>query len=553
MDLAQKYAYDEEKNFWYAGNLRFDYSDGKSSEEYLRTVLRRVYDRSIFSKEIAKLQKDWPSAYHLSSLRANLLRPFENCLGRGKRILELGCGCGAVTRYLGECGGEILAVEGSAVRAEIAALRCRGLDNVTFLVENIMNLDADLIGTFDAVTLIGVLEYARIYGGGKGAELRLLQKVRSLLKEGGALILAIENKLGLAYFAGKPEDHTGIAWGSICGVYHEHGVRTYSRKELTALLHEAGFAYLEQFAPIPDYKMPAAVMLQKGLDSTDRFDAAAFFGILSKYRDKMEFNLGEAWRSAAEAGLAAELANSLCFVCSPCAEYGGTKELSDVLAEHYGQFLGGQKKYLKKMTLKDCGGELMCLRESLFPDLGADKPDAKSGIRQIIKNEPYIKGRLLSDCIRSIIVKPGWTVQELVMGFLPWYKYLLKISEDGGKTLPGWALDLAPFNCIADEKGVIRPFDLEWCADKNVSFDAAVVRSIISVLLKLGTSAVPADPKQLQTGFLVKAVCQGFGRDFSDEDLERLFGEENILDNCIFGRVFSWNEVKKIALPCGMH
>lgn len=552
MDLTKKYKYDEEKKFWYSDKLQFNYSDGEKSEDYLRIVLSRIYNRSIFSKEIFKLQIDWPSAYHLSSLRANLLRPFEHCLGRGRRILELGCGCGAVTRYLGECGGDVLAVEGSVRRAEIAGLRCKDLDNVTFLVDNIMALDADCIGTFDVVTLIGVLEYARIYGGGPGAELRLLQKARSFLKNDGILILAIENKLGLAYFSGKPEDHTGVVWGSICSAYHDHGVRTYSRKELTALLREAGFAYLEQFVPIPDYKMPVSVILQHGLNNTDRFDAAAFLGTDTAYRHKGLFNISEAWRSVADAGLTAELADSLCFICSPCKEYNGTKDLSDILAVHYGEFSANQKKYLKKMTLKDCGGELFCLRESVFPELGAESPDSQTGIRQTIKSEPYIKGRLLSDVICNIIVNPGWSVQDLIMGFLPWYKLLLKISLDGGKSLPGWALDLAPFNCIIDEQGVLRTFDLEWAADKNVSFDIVMVRGIIATLHRIGTVARPKAAKQLHTGFLVKALCSGLGRDFTDEDLQRIVGEENILNIHIFKTVPNWEEIKENYLRCSM-
>ena len=39
----------------------------------------------------------------------------------------------------------------------------------------------------------------------------MLQRVRSLLKPEGKLIVAIENQLGLKYFAGAPEDHLGQA------------------------------------------------------------------------------------------------------------------------------------------------------------------------------------------------------------------------------------------------------------------------------------------------------------------------------------------------------
>ena len=53
----------------------------------------------------------------------------------GGDVLEIGAGCGAITRYLGECGGNILALEGTPRRAAIASARTRGLDNVTVLSE----------------------------------------------------------------------------------------------------------------------------------------------------------------------------------------------------------------------------------------------------------------------------------------------------------------------------------------------------------------------------------------------------------------------------------
>lgn len=543
-NLEKNYLYDEEKRFWHGKKFHFGYSDGNNAEEYMLNVLKRVYDKGLFSKELAKMQKDWASVYHFSPLRANLLRPFQKRLGKNARILELGCGCGAVTRYLGECGGEVLAVEGSERRAQMAALRCKGLDNVTVLLENIQNLDPDVVGKFDVVTLIGVFEYSRVYAGGKGAEHKILEKVRSLLKDDGVLILAIENKLGLAYFAGILEDHIGIPWGGICNVYDENGVVTYSRKELTELFFRAGFVHLEQFVPVPDYKMPVSVITQKGLDMEEEFDSAAFCSnYLRKFQNNPLFNLGEAWQSVVRAGLLSELANSLCFVASVSEPKESFAE-SGVLAEHYSILPTGQKKYAKKMSVRQIDGSLRCVREYLYPELSAEQ----AGIKNQARDEPYYKGTLLVDKIRNAAVKPGWKAENLAQAFLPWYAYLQEISSENGKFLPADALDLTPFNCILDSDGKIRAFDLEWSAEDKISFDMVLVRGIVITLYKIGVAAKPADPAQVNFGFLVKNICKYLGRDFSDEHLARLFGEENVLDKQLFGCLPDWESVKNKTL-----
>ena len=110
------------------GFTNIAYSDGDEVENRLLTVLKRASDLSIYSPEPAQECIDWPSTYHFSSTRSNLVRPFAHAL-RGD-VIELGAGCGAITRFLGETARSVLAVEGSMRRCEINAERVRDLKNV---------------------------------------------------------------------------------------------------------------------------------------------------------------------------------------------------------------------------------------------------------------------------------------------------------------------------------------------------------------------------------------------------------------------------------------
>src|SRR4051812_10225457 len=107
----------------------FSYSDPDEAERYLESAIRACQDRSVESKELAGHIRDWNSFYHLTPRRANLLRPISPLL-RGD-LLEVGGGCGAVTRYLGETARSVTAVEGSLRRARTMAARCAGLENVS--------------------------------------------------------------------------------------------------------------------------------------------------------------------------------------------------------------------------------------------------------------------------------------------------------------------------------------------------------------------------------------------------------------------------------------
>ena len=84
------------------------YLDG--AERYLFERLPEVGDRSTGSEELQALVRDWPTLYHLTPYRATIF----DCLGFTRagdaRVLELGAGCGAITRWLGEHCGEVHAI-----------------------------------------------------------------------------------------------------------------------------------------------------------------------------------------------------------------------------------------------------------------------------------------------------------------------------------------------------------------------------------------------------------------------------------------------------------
>ncbi|HEX4922882.1 MAG TPA: hypothetical protein VFV50_02315, partial [Bdellovibrionales bacterium] len=66
------------------------YSEGEGADQYIYDTLRAAKDVSCLSDELQDKIIDWPSRYHLSSLRSNLLRGFR--IKSKARVLEIGSG-----------------------------------------------------------------------------------------------------------------------------------------------------------------------------------------------------------------------------------------------------------------------------------------------------------------------------------------------------------------------------------------------------------------------------------------------------------------------------
>ena len=234
----------------------FRYSDGDTAENYLAKAIVRSKDLSSSSVELEKWIRDWPSEYHLSSSRARLLRHFT--YDKSKSVLEVGCGCGAITRFLGETFRKVVAVEGSLRRAEIARLRCRDLANVEIVCAPFQELVYRK--PFDLAFCIGVFEYSRSFVTSADPYDAVLRRMRELLTPEGTLVLAIENQFGLKYFASAEEDHTNVVFDGIEGYpRYASGARTFGYHELKERL-QRHFATVEFYFPYPDYKIPRCIL-----------------------------------------------------------------------------------------------------------------------------------------------------------------------------------------------------------------------------------------------------------------------------------------------------
>lgn len=239
-----------------------EYSDGDIEAELLSIATELDSFDDLLEKD-----SRWPVIYHLSHLRQNILNwyPFK----KDAEVLEVGAGCGAITSLLCERAAHVTSVELTLRRAQINYQRNRSCDNLDIYAGDIFKVDFDR--KFDYVTSIGVLEYAAFMSKEKDPYSAFLKRLAGFLKPDGHLLVAIENRFGLKYFAGAREDHTARFFDGVNGYSSGARVRTFTKGELERLLDSNSFSSHRFYYPLPDYKFPDSVYTDESIGGFDGF------------------------------------------------------------------------------------------------------------------------------------------------------------------------------------------------------------------------------------------------------------------------------------------
>lgn len=286
---------------WYPGEDF--YSDGTEIEQELLEIATNYREEEL--NAVIAERKSWPVLYHFSHIRQNILEWLP--ITKEDKVLEVGSGCGAVTGALAKKAGQVTCIELSKMRSTINANRNRDCGNVTIRVGNFKDIEKNLEETYDYITLIGVFEYAAAYMGGEEPYVEMLRCVSRHLSPGGKLVIAIENRLGLKYWAGCTEDHLGELFVGLEDYPRSEGIHTFSKEELRKVFQKAGAYDLEFYYPYPDYKFPMAIYSDRYLPKKGELN-----GNFCNYdRPRVQlFDEAKAYDSLIESGLFGEFSNS---------------------------------------------------------------------------------------------------------------------------------------------------------------------------------------------------------------------------------------------------
>jgi 2-polyprenyl-3-methyl-5-hydroxy-6-metoxy-1,4-benzoquinol methylase len=455
--------------------MSIDYSDGEIEGTILELV-EASREKSSLSAIAQERYSEWPIRYHLCPERANLFRHLDL---EGLEILELGAGMGAASRHLAERASFFMAVEGTESRLNVLKSRLSDLDNWDAVQANIEDYRSDR--KFDVVCLIGVVEYAELYinpPDGESPFLYLLAHATSFLKPDGVLIVAIENRNGIKYWAGAPEDHTGQMFDGICGYSTEKTPRTFSRLRFLNFLRAVGHTQIEEYFPWPDYKIPQAVVTKRLIDSMPELasDIAADSVARDANPPLQFFPTALAAKQIIYSGMLADMSNSFLFVASPkrksetLRKVAGRTLVKEELAWHYSL---GRQHPLATVFSATTEGPVVNKR---FLTADSSTSTYDKVVWNELKDAKIIDGAKISNLLKRIAYFDGkQAFEDFLVGFLD--KTLAQWQVDERHLVPE-ALDAIPQNAVQEDDGSFSYFDLEWTYHQPIEKEWLVFRSI---------------------------------------------------------------------------
>ena len=125
----------------------------------------------------------------------------------------------------------------------------------------------NLEGMWDYIIVGDVFAKVLALFSGKTPYQQFFDVIKKHLNPKGHVILAVDNRYGLQYFAGCKERLTGKYFEGLEGYGNSEGIRTFSKEAVLTMAKEAGFASVKTYYPYPNFRYMTALYTDEHLPS----------------------------------------------------------------------------------------------------------------------------------------------------------------------------------------------------------------------------------------------------------------------------------------------
>lgn len=441
-------------------------------ERYLRDCLEACTDLSSNSVELQEKIRDRYSEYQLSPARANLIRGLD--LDSMKNVLELGCGCGPVTRYLGEKGMTVHAVEPCPAKSALARMRCRDLKNVQIINQGYPDL-ALPASAYDSIFMVGTLDQPPFSSPDKKKSQEFLktfiQTVKKSLKDGGILAVAVDNRTGLKFRSAtwKRKYRNSCLTHDI----RQQSVFSRDRDEWKKILLDRSDETCTVVYPFPDHILPR-VLLADDFISSDEHSYSLLYRVLSKDQhldwqaDDDEFIR---WKALHESGCLSEFTNSILMLISTHAQT--IERIAPYDFIHFSSEI--RRPRYRTSTFKLHGDERVT--KKLLGPTDQSAEDNEHNVKMIELDSSYERGPLVTTLWLEAF--SGEDFESRFTGLLrEYFLFVLRQAENlGGNSS---LIDLLPSNLVAVAgQNQYKAIDQEWSYSVPFSVEFILFRAFL--------------------------------------------------------------------------
>lgn len=414
------------------------------------------------TEEILKRDNRWEVFYHLSPMRESLFHWVD--FKPDAKLLELGCGLGALTSLFSRKCAQVLAADWAEQKVETVKNRYQQYGNLNVFAGDIQNYKGE--ERFD---------YAVLMPSYYGCRLKtILGSVKNLVKETGSIYIAVKNKLGIDVMAGKAAEGEAPydAWNVSQNEY-------YTYADVRSILGETGFKKLRFYYPVPDHVLPQEIYAEDNLPDHLHYDR-----ILNYYpnTDTLLLHPGKYMEEIMKNHIFRECANSFLVECSvqgalSSITYAALSADRERKAAYATKIYG--KEYVKKTALFEEGRKGICRLYQNAKEL------KQRGINVVSQKKEDGDRTLMMPCIRHRTLMQHMkencrTQADFQKIFDEFYRLILKSSDpvddvrnamsrycpqaDWDVILEHAYIDMIPLNCFYIDQEFVF-FDQEFRFD----------------------------------------------------------------------------------------
>lgn len=505
------------------------HSEESTDEQYLRRALTSVRNLGVNSPELARWIRDRSSEHHLSPRRSQLLSGFH--FDRNQKVLEIGCGCGAITRFLGETFAAVVSLERSLSRARLSRLRTRDLDTVSIVCAPFPEIQ--FAEKFDIIFVGDGSEVSSWFADGVDRNDRAFERLASFLAPGGVLIIAIDNQAGVKYRGSSadariarsiraPEDQKRAHARTAAKLGLEDGLRRH-------------FSEVRLFYPFPDHELPDCVLSSELVSSRRAAELVSQMQIALRDQagtTKPAWTEVPTWLELARNGMMELFSNSFLVVAGATTNPKVAFDQLGIL------FSSGRREVFTTLTrvVRNPSGDWIVSKNAC-----ADaEPAGEELLKHVNTNAKWVDGLSLRTVVLLRAMSNDMDIQSIFSPCRIWADYLTGTAtvRNGTAMLGGEHVDSIWQNVYvsdADEER-LEIIDREWVWREEIPLAVIVIRAIFQFLaLPSGVRAFGPPLQQRSARRLIRQIAETLGVALQPKDFAAFIDLEAQIHNAVFG------------------